>query len=44
MKAGCYTALITPFSHGGIDWDGLEQLVAFQAANGITGVLAVGTT
>ncbi|MDJ0913226.1 MAG: 4-hydroxy-tetrahydrodipicolinate synthase [Desulfobacterales bacterium] len=44
MKPGCYTALATPFKAGGIDYEGLQQLVAFQIANGITGILAVGTT
>jgi 4-hydroxy-tetrahydrodipicolinate synthase len=44
MKAGCYTAIITPFADGRIDWDGMERLVNFQIENGITGILAVGTT
>lgn len=44
MKAGCYTALITPFKGAQVDWDGLCQLVDFQIAGGITGILAVGTT
>ena len=44
MKAGCYTALITPFKGDDIDWPGLERLVDFQVQNGVTGILAVGTT
>lgn len=46
MKPGCYTALATPFTPDGlrIDQKGLEQLAEFQMANGITGILAVGTT
>ena len=44
MLAGCYTALVTPFSEGGIDQQGLAQLVAFQIENGVDGILAVGTT
>jgi 4-hydroxy-tetrahydrodipicolinate synthase len=44
MKAGCYTALITPFKGDTVDWKGLDQLVDFQIQNGITGILAVGTT
>ena len=44
MNIGCYTALATPFTENGIDTPGLEKLVAFQIANGITGILAVGTT
>jgi 4-hydroxy-tetrahydrodipicolinate synthase len=44
MKAGCYTAIITPFKNNAVDYDGLEKLVDFQIQNGITGILAVGTT
>jgi len=44
MKAGCYTALVTPFKGDAIDWGGLDRLVDFQIQNGITGILAVGTT
>ena len=44
MKTGCYTALITPFTGEKVDVEGIEKLVAFQIAGGITGVLAVGTT
>ena len=44
MQPGCYTALITPFAGGAVDDAGLRQLVTFQIENGITGLLAVGTT
>ncbi|MCP3899537.1 MAG: 4-hydroxy-tetrahydrodipicolinate synthase, partial [Desulfobacteraceae bacterium] len=45
MKNGCYTALITPFDETGeIDNQGLEKLINFQIKNGITGILATGTT
>ena len=44
MQPGCYTAIITPFAGDGVDYDSLDRLVDFQLANGITGVLAVGTT
>ncbi len=46
MKSGCYTALVTPFTADGsqIDREGLQRLTAFQMHNGITGILAVGTT
>jgi 4-hydroxy-tetrahydrodipicolinate synthase len=44
MQSGCYTAIITPFSGDAVDYDGLDRLVDFQITNGITGVLAVGTT
>jgi 4-hydroxy-tetrahydrodipicolinate synthase len=44
MQSGAYTAIITPFTEAGVDHDGLSQLVDFQIQNGITGILAVGTT
>jgi 4-hydroxy-tetrahydrodipicolinate synthase len=44
MKPGCYTAIVTPFLNGQVDYAGLEKLVDFQIENGVTGVLAVGTT
>jgi len=45
MEPGCYTALITPFNPAGdLDQEGLEQLINFQIENGITGILAAGTT
>ncbi len=45
MKTGCYTALVTPFtSNGALDGEGLGQLIEFQINNGITGILAAGTT
>lgn len=44
MITGCYTALITPFVDDAVDYEGLNSLVDFQIENGITGILAVGTT
>ncbi|MCD4718465.1 MAG: 4-hydroxy-tetrahydrodipicolinate synthase, partial [Desulfobacula sp.] len=45
MEPGCYTALITPFNPAGeLDQEALEQLIDFQIENGITGILATGTT
>lgn len=44
MKTGCYTALITPFVDDAVDYDELEKLIEFQTVNGITGIVAVGTT
>ena len=44
MNSGCYTAITTPYKNGAVDYEGLEKLVAFQIQNGITGILAVGTT
>jgi 4-hydroxy-tetrahydrodipicolinate synthase len=44
MIKGCYTALITPFQANGVDYEGLDRLVTYQIENGISGILAVGTT
>jgi 4-hydroxy-tetrahydrodipicolinate synthase len=47
MRNGCTTALITPFAGAegaAIDREGLERLIAFQIENGVTGILAAGTT
>ena len=44
MKAGCYTAIATPFKDGAVDYKNLEKLVDFQIQNGINGIIAVGTT
>jgi 4-hydroxy-tetrahydrodipicolinate synthase len=44
METGCYTAIITPFNDAGIDYIGLEKLVEFQLANGITGIVSAGPT
>ena len=45
MFRGCYTALITPMlKNHEVDFEGLKALVDFQASQGISGILAVGTT
>ena len=44
MIEGCFTAIITPFKNDTVDYDGLRKLSDFQIKNGITGILAVGTT
>lgn len=41
---GLYTALITPFKNGEVDYDALKQLVEFQIRNGADGISPVGTT
>ncbi len=42
---GCYTALVTPMRKSGkVDYEGLKSLVEFQIKEGISGILAVGTT
>ena len=44
MLKGTYTALVTPFSDGRVDFDRLAKNVAFQVEHGIDGVVPVGTT
>ncbi len=42
---GCYTAIITPMTRiGEVDYEGLSSLVEFQVKEGVSGILAVGTT
>jgi len=44
MFAGTYTALITPFRNGKVDYDSFRQLIEAQIAGGVDGVVPVGTT
>ncbi|MCW4009968.1 MAG: 4-hydroxy-tetrahydrodipicolinate synthase [Candidatus Bathyarchaeota archaeon] len=45
LFSGCYTALITPFrANREVDYEGLQRLVEFQMENGVSGILACGTT
>jgi 4-hydroxy-tetrahydrodipicolinate synthase len=44
MFRGTYTALVTPFRDGEVDVPALEALVEGQIADGVSGVIAVGTT
>lgn len=41
---GVYTAIVTPFKDGEVDYQSLQALVAEQADAGIKGIVAVGTT
>lgn len=41
---GVYTAIVTPFSHGAVDFGKLRELVEFQIAGGVDGIVPVGTT
>ncbi len=41
---GVYTALITPFSNGAVDFGKLKEMVNFQVESGIDGLLPMGTT
>src|SRR5256714_10337765 len=44
MFRGTFTALVTPFRNGAIDFAAFEKLIEAQIAAGITGIVAVGTT
>lgn len=44
MFAGTYTALITPFRDGQVDYDGFRRLIEAQIAGGVDGIVPVGTT
>jgi 4-hydroxy-tetrahydrodipicolinate synthase len=44
MITGGFTALVTPFRDDTVDYRGLSSLIDFQIVNGISGILAVGTT
>ncbi len=44
MFEGVYTAIITPFRNGVIDYPALEKLVAMQIENGVDGIVPMGTT
>jgi len=41
---GAFTALVTPFSRGGVDFDALGELLDFQLSGEISGVVPCGTT
>ncbi|MDQ0290180.1 4-hydroxy-tetrahydrodipicolinate synthase [Oligosphaera ethanolica] len=42
--SGCYTAIVTPFRDGRVDYKALGELVCRQLAAGVTGLVPVGTT
>src|SRR5919202_724817 len=44
MFRGTYTALVTPFRDGAVDYGALEKIVDAQIAAGIDGLVAIGTT
>lgn len=41
---GLYTALVTPFTNGNVDFDKLKELVEFQIDGGVDGIVPMGTT
>ena len=44
LLQGVYTALVTPFNNGKIDWKAFETLLENQIAGKVAGVVPVGTT
>jgi 4-hydroxy-tetrahydrodipicolinate synthase len=44
MFRGTFTAVVTPFRNGDVDFAAFEKLIEAQIAGGITGIVAVGTT
>jgi 4-hydroxy-tetrahydrodipicolinate synthase len=44
MFKGSFTALVTPFDGGEVDYDALNRLVDFQIQSGAHGLVPVGTT
>ena len=43
LFTGSYTALLTPFRNGEVDYDAYRKLVDFQIDNGTHGLVPVGT-
>jgi 4-hydroxy-tetrahydrodipicolinate synthase len=41
---GTWTALITPFKNGELDYDAIDQLIEQQIEGGVRGILVIGTT
>ncbi|MDE7208778.1 MAG: dihydrodipicolinate synthase family protein, partial [Clostridia bacterium] len=44
MFEGTFTAIITPFSKSGVDYDSFEKLIEYQINGGIDGIVFIGTT
>ncbi len=44
MFSGAMVALITPFHDGQVDWETLDELIAFQIERGIDALVPMGTT
>ncbi|HAT71878.1 MAG TPA: 4-hydroxy-tetrahydrodipicolinate synthase [Elusimicrobia bacterium] len=44
MIKGAYTAIVTPFRNGKVDFEALRKIVKFQIENGIDGLVPCGST
>ncbi|HAM70128.1 MAG TPA: 4-hydroxy-tetrahydrodipicolinate synthase [Verrucomicrobiales bacterium] len=44
MFKGTYTAIVTPFRNGKVDYAALEKIVRMQLKGGVDGIVPVGTT
>jgi 4-hydroxy-tetrahydrodipicolinate synthase len=44
MFEGLYTALITPFRNGKVDYDALKNIIEMQIKGGVDGLVPMGTT
>ncbi len=44
MFTGIFTALVTPFRNGEIDYEAFEHLIEAQVTGGVTGIVVAGTT
>src|SRR5438105_10340225 len=44
MFRGTFTALVTPFRNGELDFAAFEKLIETQIVGGVTGIVPVGTT
>lgn len=44
LFTGCGTAIATPFSKDGIDFDEFKKLIEFQISNGVDALIVCGTT
>ncbi len=44
MFKGMYTAIITPFRDGKIDYSSLEKIIEMQVKSGVDGIIPMGTT
>lgn len=44
LPRGCITAIVTPFTESGIDYEALFGLIDFQINEGVSGIVLLGTT